>query len=205
MNQTLYQINNESAHLGGQYFDQNNITQLNTSASPYNQDKSFFDQKKNETLTLLNEKATAELIVSYINGNITLIDQDITNIELNINSSQANTDQLMNEISQINTQVNSVGNLFSSLQNNATIVFDDIVNFATHTYNAFISLTDCGTIGDFIRTDLGNNLCVECLSYSIIILFACFAIGTLMFCLYPVILEAIKRICNPINYQKFGE
>lgn len=198
-NQTYYlltysELNNRSKNIGGAYWADNNITNLNSSSIPYVIDSNYFQVRKDIILTLIDIRVNATIRSNNVYNNITTILKRLNDIEYSLNQSLIYKNQISNVPNLISTDLNQITIITNNIKLNISSLLDSVSTFAKSGVNQFTKLLSCDSIGNFYKDQVQTNLCQNCLSFIILGSIASICLGLSMCFLYPVLLEGTKRV-----------
>lgn len=193
----LEEINNQSAIIGGVYFTENNVTLLNSTQSPYSQNQTFFHDKKNITLTLIAEKQQGLTEIQNINSTCQSILLAAQNMTYSVNLTLVILNQLQQLPNETKVQVASTTLFLGYVESNITAIASDIHQLIDSTFAVINYIFSCATFGAFYQQDVNQDVCTDIFTYLVLGCIASFFTGIFLFLLYPVLLEATKRVGYP--------
>jgi len=170
---------------------------LNSTQSPYSQNQTFFHDKKNITLTLIAEKEQGLAEIQNINSTCQSILVAAQNMTYTVNLTLVILDQLQQLPNETKVEVALTSLYLGYVESNITAIAADIHQLVDSTFAVINYIFSCATFGSFYQQDVNQDVCTDIFTYLVLGCVASFFTGIFLFLMYPVLLEATKRVGYP--------
>lgn len=191
-NNTFKELNKRSLEIGGRYWEESTIDQLDLYSEPYKYEPQFFAPRK----VFLIGFRDLKIILKEFDKNLTLIHQDLENVKQSLIILEGYRQELLMIPDKIIFEIKSIVNIVTELKRIFLTILTQFNELLDFSYTKIYELLRCKTIGDFVKI-LEVDFCRGCYSFIILGCLGSILMGLFMCMMFPILLEMKKRMENP--------